>query len=55
MDLDGDVDVADLVSLQRYLLRKDTLTPEQAAQADINGNQQLSAADLVLLRRMLLQ
>lgn len=55
VDLDGDVDVADLVSLQRYLLRKDTLTPEQAAQADINGNQQLSAADLVLLRRMLLQ
>ena len=55
VDLDGDVDVADLVQLQRYLLRQGTLTPEQAVQADLTGDQRLDAADLVRLRRMLMQ
>ena len=55
VDLDGDVDVADLVQLQRYLLRQSTLTPEQAVQADLTGDQRLDAADLVRLRRMLMQ
>lgn len=55
VDLDGDVDVADLVQLQRYLLRQGTLTSEQAVQADLTGDQRLDAADLVRLRRMLMQ
>ena len=47
--------MADLVQLQRYLLRQGTLTPEQAVQADLTGDQRLDAADLVRLRRMLMQ
>ncbi|MBR6108050.1 MAG: dockerin type I repeat-containing protein [Oscillospiraceae bacterium] len=54
VNLDGSVNIADAVALIKFLLSESTLTAEQAAQADINGDQKLSAVDLTLLKRMLL-
>ena len=54
MKLDGQVNTADAVALQQYLLTVRTLNTEQAAQADLNGDGRLNAIDLTLLKRMLM-
>ena len=51
---DGKVDRADVTALLQYLLTTGTLTAEQAAQADMNGDNCLSAVDLSMLKRLLL-
>ena len=55
VNLDGSVNTADAVGLLKYLLTESTLTAEQAAQADMDGNGKLNAVDLTLLKRMLMQ
>lgn len=50
---DGSVDIADVVALQKFLLMQTVLNEEQGAQADLDGNRKLSAADLTLLKRLL--
>ena len=52
---DGSVTAADAVELQKFLLTQIVLTEEQGAQADLDGNRKLNAADLTLLKRLLLQ
>ena len=54
VNLDGSVSIADAIALSKFLLSETALTAEQAAQADIDGNQKLNAVDLTLLKRMLL-
>ncbi len=51
---DGKTDQSDLTALLNHLLTKKALTAEQAAAADLNGDKKLTAADLSLLRRILL-
>ena len=55
VNLDGTVNKADAVMLQQYLLTTGTLSLEQAAQADLNGDDRLNAVDLSLLKRLLIQ
>lgn len=55
-DLDGDgtATVSDLVLLNRYLLRLESLTTEQGNRADWNDDQQITVVDAMLMRRSLL-
>ncbi len=52
---DGKTDLTDLVLLQKYLVRKGTLTEEQAKRADLHADNRLNVVDAILLRRLLLQ
>jgi len=54
VNLDGDVNIADAVALQKHLLTIKALNAEQAAIADLNGDRRLTAVDLTLLKRLLL-
>ena len=54
IDADGLCGKTDLVMMREYLLTAGTLTPEQAAIADINSDGRLNAADLTLLKQMLM-
>lgn len=55
VNLDGNVGTADLVLLQGYILRRNDLTSEQAANADLLGDGVIDAFDLVQLRKLLLE
>ncbi len=55
VNLDGTINVADLVMLQKYLLGTETLTAEQAFNADMNSNNALDVFDNILLRRALIE
>ena len=56
-DLDGDgkLTKADAAVLQKHLLTEKSLTAAQAALADFNGDKQISASDLTLLKRALMK
>lgn len=55
VNLDGAVNIADLVLLQKYLLRTGTLTAEQGFNGDMDGDNILDIFDNVLLRRELVR
>ncbi|MEE5992093.1 MAG: RICIN domain-containing protein [Oscillospiraceae bacterium] len=52
-DANGKVEVADIVKLQRYISKKDTMTKEQFENADVNGDGKVNVIDLALLKQML--
>ncbi len=52
---DGEVSVADAVMMQKHILTIKSLTEEQCALADIDGNGKINAVDLTLLKRILLR
>ncbi len=52
---DGRIEIADLVSMQFYLLGRNKLTAEEEVLADINDDIRVDVYDLVLLRQMLLK
>lgn len=52
---DGTADLTDLVMLQKYLVRKGTLTAEQSSRADLNADHVLNVVDAMLLRQLLLK
>ena len=52
---DGMTDLTDLVLLQKYLVRKGTLTAEQSSRADLNADHVLNVVDAMLLRQLLLK
>ncbi|MBR6419354.1 MAG: hypothetical protein IKS42_03385 [Oscillospiraceae bacterium] len=54
VNLDGSADLADAVALIQYLLKENDLTDAQAAKADLDESGRINAADLTLLKRMLL-
>ena len=50
-----DITVLDIVYIQRHILRLDPFTkPYQLAAADVNGDKRISAADLTVLRKVIL-
>lgn len=48
---DGEVTIADTVLLQRFLIGRNTLPPEQLSGADLDGNGQINVFDLILQKR----
>ena len=54
VNLSNDVTVADAVLLCKYLSTAAELNTEQAKHGDLNEDQQLTAADLTLLKRLLI-
>lgn len=50
VNLDGTVNVQDVVLLQKYLIRKETLTAEQAKAADVNEDGVVNVIDLSRLK-----
>lgn len=52
---DGTADLTDLVMLQKYLVRKGTMTVEQSSRADLNADHVLNVVDAMLLRQLLLK
>lgn len=52
---DGTADLTDLVLLQKYLVRKGSLTTEQSSRADLNADHVLNVVDAMLLRQLLLK
>ncbi len=54
VNLDGAVTVADAVTLARYLVREETMTAEQGAQADMDNNGTVNAFDLAALKRQMI-
>lgn len=52
---DGTANLNDLVLLQKYLVRKGTLTAEQSSRADLNDDHVLNVVDAMLLRQLLLK
>ncbi len=54
VDLNGSVNVADAVLLQKYLLNRETLTQPQYSNADLEEDGSVNGFDLAILKRMLL-
>lgn len=52
---DGTADLTDLIMLQKYLVRKGTMTAEQSSRADLNADHVLNVVDAMLLRQLLLK
>lgn len=52
VDLDGNVRLNDLVLLQKYLIRKETLNAEQGKQADMNQDDQINVVDIILWKQI---
>ena len=52
---DGTANLNDLVLLQKYLVRKGTMTAEQSSRADLNADHVLNVVDAMLLRQLLLK
>ena len=52
---DGAVDSDDLTAVRKHLLTQKSLTAEQAASADLNSDQKITAADMSLLKKILLK
>lgn len=52
IDLDGSVRLNDLVLLQKYLIRKETLNAEQGKAADMNQDDQINVVDIILWERL---
>lgn len=48
---DGEITMADVVMLNRYVLGKLSLTPQQKALADVNKDGDITMADVILLNR----
>ncbi|MBQ8961314.1 MAG: dockerin type I repeat-containing protein [Ruminococcus sp.] len=51
VNCDGDVNIADMVLLQKYLLGSDTLTEEGYGSAEFSGDERVTVFDLILLRQ----
>ena len=52
---DGTADLTDLVMLQKYLVRKESMTVEQSSRADLNADHVLNVVDAMLFRQLLLK
>ncbi|MDO4156008.1 MAG: endo-1,4-beta-xylanase [Oscillospiraceae bacterium] len=52
LDLDGNVRLNDLVLLQKYLIRKETLNAEQGKHADMNQDDKINVVDIILWERL---
>lgn len=50
---DHDVDIMDIIRLQKYILNIGTLTPEEMKAADLNQDNETDIYDLALMKRMI--
>ena len=55
LNQDAVVDLADVVLLQKYLMRKTTLTATQGKAADYQKDDMVNITDLIALKRTILQ
>jgi len=55
INADGEVNVADAVILQNYLINSDTMTPEQGGRADICADNMIDVFDMAALRKILVK
>ena len=55
LNQDSSVSVLDLIQLQKYLLKTDTLNKQQSESADMNGDGIVNVYDLILLKKALLK
>lgn len=55
VNIDNEVSVSDIVLLQKYLVKAETLTRQQGLNADINDDSIVNVMDSCLLRRRLIQ
>lgn len=55
VNLNGEIDVLDVVALQRYLLLLEPMTPDQLEQADVTEDGEVDVFDLALLKRIVAQ
>lgn len=55
VNLDGTVSMADVVMLQKYLLRKQPFTQQQGQFSDINEDNAVQVLDLILLKQKILK
>lgn len=53
IDLDGNINITDLVRLRKYLAGTETLTDEQKVNADVNKDNVINITDLVRIRKYL--
>lgn len=53
VNIDGAANSADLVQLQQYLLRRTSITSQQAEYADMNADSVVNIFDMILLRKLL--
>ncbi|MGN1481875.1 cellulase family glycosylhydrolase [Porcipelethomonas sp.] len=51
VNLDDDISVADVVLLQKFLVKAETLNASQIENADLDGNEVVNCIDLIALRR----
>lgn len=54
VNTDGTVDVSDVVKLQKYLVKKESILPEQSYYADMDENDKVNIFDCILLKRLLM-
>ena len=54
INMDGEISVADVVKLQKYLHKKETIKEYQFNLVDLNQDGKVNVCDLVLLKRILL-
>lgn len=54
VDMNGTFSVADIVLLQKYLIKAETLSIEQGKIADVNDDNAINIFDLILLKRSLI-
>ncbi|MCM1228029.1 MAG: RICIN domain-containing protein [Clostridium sp.] len=55
LNRDENINVADIVSMQRYLIKKQTFTKEQFAIADMNSDNKVNVFDMVILKRRIMK
>ena len=55
VNLNGEIDLLDVIALQKYLLLLEPLTPDQLEQAELTGDSSADVFDLCLLKRYVLQ
>lgn len=54
VNTDGNINISDVVKLQKYLVKKDSIQPDQAYYADMDNNNKLNVFDTIQLKRLLM-
>lgn len=54
VNIDGDVNIADLVKLQQHIIRETSLNADQAAAAELNGDGIVDSFDLIAMRKLII-
>ena len=53
--MNGSIEVSDLITVQKYLVKKSDLTEQKFKLADLNGDGAVNAYDMIMLKRILLK